>query len=67
MAEKLHYILNILWARKLNHKIDCRHVNPITDSQTVQALICTNTMGQDTNSKLCLRNTALILVSQTAL
>ena len=31
------YILKIVWAWKLNHNKDSRHVSPITDSQTVQA------------------------------
>jgi len=35
MAEALNYILNTVWAWKLNHDKDSRHVSPITDSQTV--------------------------------
>jgi hypothetical protein len=35
MAEAHYYILNIVWACKLNHNKDSRHVCPITDSQTV--------------------------------
>jgi len=27
MAEALHYFLNIVWARKLNHNKDSRHVH----------------------------------------
>ena len=52
MAEAHYYILNIAWACKLNHKKDSRHVSPITDSQTVQAQICTDMLGYETNSKL---------------
>jgi len=48
MAEARYYILNIVWAWKLNHKKDSWHESPITDSQTVQAQICTNTSGQET-------------------
>jgi len=43
MAEAHYYILNIAWAWKLNHNKDSRHESPITDSQTVQAQICTDT------------------------
>jgi hypothetical protein len=51
-----HYcILNIAWARKLDHNKDSRGVIAITDSQTVQA----DTSDHETNSKFCLRNTAL--------
>jgi len=35
MAEALYYILNIVWASKLNHNKDSKHVCPIKDSQTV--------------------------------
>ena len=59
MAE-LYYILNIVWIWKLN-------VSPITDSQTVQVQTCTETMGRETNSKICLRNSALLVVCLTAL
>jgi len=61
MAETV-YILNRLWAWKLNHNTDSRHVSPITDSQTVQAQTCTDMLGHETNSKLCLRNSALLVV-----
>jgi len=37
MTVALYNILNIVWAWKLNHNKDSRHVSPITDSQTVQA------------------------------
>jgi len=42
MAEAV-YILNIVWALKLNHNKDGRHVSLITDNQTVKlrhALTC---------------------------
>jgi hypothetical protein len=59
MAE-LYYILNIVWVWKLN-------ASPITDSQTVQVQTCTDTFGHETNSKLCLRNTALLVKCLTEL
>ena len=63
-----HYcILNIVWARKLDHNKDSRDVIPITDSQTVQAQTCTDTSGHETNSKFFLRNTALLVGRPTAL
>ena len=63
-----HYcILNIVWARKLDHNTDSRDVIPITDSQTVQAQTCTDTSAHETNSKFCLRNAALLVVCRTAL
>ena len=37
-------------------------MSPITGSQTVQAQTCTDTMGHATNSKFCVRNTALRVV-----
>jgi hypothetical protein len=40
-------------------------VNPITDSQTVQVPTCTGSLGRETNSKFCLRNTALLVVCRT--
>jgi hypothetical protein len=52
---------------KLNHYKDSRHVRPITDSQTVKAEICTDTLGQESNSKLFLRNAALLVVCRTSL
>jgi len=60
MVEALYYILNIVWLLKLHHNKDTRHVSPITDSQTVQAQTCTDTLEHETNSKFCLRNTALL-------
>jgi hypothetical protein len=60
------YILNSV-GTKLNHNKDKRHVRPITCSQTVQAQTCTDRLGQETNSKFCLRNTALFVVCRTAL
>jgi hypothetical protein len=66
MAEAF-YILNIEWTWKLNHNKDSRHVSPITDSQNVQAQVCTDMLGHETNSKLCLRNTALLVVCRTVL
>jgi len=39
----------------------------ITNSQTVQAQTCIDTLAHETNSKLCLRNTALLLVYWTVL
>jgi hypothetical protein len=41
MAEA-NYILNIVWAWKLNRNKDSRHVSPITDSQTMQGQTYTN-------------------------
>ena len=35
MADELYYILNILWARKLNHNKNSRQVRPIANSQSV--------------------------------
>jgi hypothetical protein len=67
IAETHYYILNIVWAWKHNHNKDSRHVSPITDSQTVQVQTCTCTFGHETNSKHCLRNTALPVVYRTAL
>jgi len=43
MAKALHYISNTVWACKLHHNANSRHVSPITDSQTLQAQICTDT------------------------
>jgi hypothetical protein len=43
MAEELHYILNIVWARKLNHNKDSTHVSSITNGQTVLILWHLNT------------------------
>ena len=62
MAETLYCILNIEWAWKRNHSKDSRQVSPITDSQTVQAQACIDRLGHENNRKLCLRNTALLLV-----
>jgi len=42
-------------------------VSPNTESQSVQARTCTDIVGHETNSKICLRNTALQVVRQTAL
>jgi len=36
VAGAFKYILNIVRAWKLNDNKECRHVSPITDSQTVQ-------------------------------
>jgi len=44
---------------KLDHYKDSRHVRPIADSQTVKAQIFTDTMGQESNSKICLRRGTL--------
>jgi len=60
------YILNEVWGRKLNHNKDSRHVSPLTDSQTVQAQTC-DSLGPDTNSTFCWRNTALLVVCPTSL
>jgi hypothetical protein len=61
MAEAV-CILTIVWALKLNHNKGSRHVSPITDSQTVQAQTYSDNFGHETNSKFCLRNTALLVV-----
>ena len=50
------HILNIVWTWTFNHNKHSKHVNPITDSQTVQ----TDRLGHATNSKFCLRNTAVV-------
>lgn len=63
MAEILYYIFDTILAWKL--KIitqDSRHVSSITGSQTVQAQTYSDTMGHETNSKFCLRNTAVLVV-----
>ena len=52
---------------KLNHDKDSRRVRPVNDSQTVQPQTRTDRLGQETNSKFCLRNTALSVVCRTAL
>ena len=62
---KKNYILNIVWALKLNHNKESRHVHPITESQTVQAQKSADMLGHKTNSKFCLRNTAMPVVRQT--
>jgi len=67
MADALYYTVNIVCLLKLNHNKDSRHVSPITGSQTVQAHTCTVMLGHETNSKFCLRNTALLVVCWTAL
>jgi len=54
------------WASKLNRNKDSRPVNPITDSQTVQAQTRTDTLRRESNRTLCLRNTALLVVCRTA-
>jgi len=64
---RFKYSCHIAWVWKLNHNKDNRHVSPIIDSQTVQVQTCTDTLGYDINSKLCLRNSALIVVCRTAL
>jgi hypothetical protein len=43
MTEALCYILSTVQALKLSHNADSRYVSPITDSQTVQTQICTET------------------------
>jgi len=60
-------ILNIVWKWKLNHDKESRHVSPITDSQAVEAQIRADMLGHETNSKLCLRKSALLVVCRTAL
>jgi len=67
MAEALDYISYIFRECKLTHNKDSRHVSPITHSQTVQAQTCTDTLGHERSIKLCLRNTALLVVCRTAL
>ena len=42
--------LNIVWARKVNHNKDSRHVSPITDSPTVYDQTCTDTWRHETTS-----------------
>jgi len=66
MAEELD-ISYIVRECKLNHNKDSRHVSPITHSQTVQAQLCTDRLGHETNTKLCWRNTVLLVVCRTAL
>ena len=67
MPEALYCILKKEWAWKHNHSKDSRQVSPITDSQTVQAQACIDRLGHENNRKLCLRNTALLLVCRTEL
>jgi hypothetical protein len=67
MAEALHYISNTVWTWKLHHNTNSRHVSPNTDSQTVQALKCTDMLGREPNSKFCLRSTALLVTCSSAL
>lgn len=67
MAETLYYIFNISASRKLNHNKNSKHVSPVTDSQTVQIQTCADTVGHETNSKPCLKSTALLVVCRTAL
>ena len=42
-------------------------MSSITDSQTVQAQTYTNTLAHETNSTVCLRSNALLVVCWTAL
>jgi len=42
-------------------------VSPITEIQTMQAETWTDMLGHETNSKLYLRNTALLVVCWTSL
>jgi len=49
MADALCYIFNIVWAWKLKHNKNSRHVSAITDRQTVQTQIYTDTLGQKTS------------------
>jgi hypothetical protein len=45
-------------SQALNHNTDSRRVSPMTESQTVQAETCIDTLGLDSNSKeVYLRNT----------
>lgn len=66
MAEALYDILNIVWAWKLSHNKDSVRVSRITDSQTVQADTYWQ-VGHETNSALCLRNIALLVVCRISL
>ena len=68
MADELYYNLNTVWAWKLNHNKDSRRVSPITDSQNLQAQICADTLGHETDStrKFCWRNTAQLLECRTS-
>jgi len=62
------YIFNIVWTRKHYHNKNSRLVSlSQTDRQTVQAQISTATLEHETNSKFCLRNTALLVVCRTEL
>jgi len=67
MAEGLNCILNIVRACKLRHITESRNVNPITDSQTVQAKTGTDMLGHEKNDQLCLQNSTLLVVCQTLL
>ena len=66
-AGALHCTSNTAQAWKLHHNTDSRPWSPITDSQTVQAQLCTETLGNETNSKFRLRNTAVLVACRTAL
>jgi len=49
MADALCYIFNTVWAWTLKHNKESGHVCAITDSQTVQTQIYTDTLGQKTS------------------
>jgi len=51
IAEARCYILNTVWAWEFNHNKDSRHVSPITDSQTLQTQIRTDTSGDETKER----------------
>jgi uncharacterized protein (DUF2249 family) len=44
----LYYVLKTDFAWRLDHKKYSTHVSSITDSQTEQAQICTDTQGHET-------------------
>ena len=49
VADAICYIFNTVLAWKLKHNKDSRHVNAITDSQTVQTQVYTDTLGRKTS------------------
>jgi len=42
-------------------------MSPVTDGQTVQVQTAIHTLGHETKSKLCVRNTALLVVCRNSL
>jgi len=47
------------------HNKYSRNVSPITDSLNLQVPICTDTLGHENVSNLCLRNIAMLVVNRS--